>query len=126
MMPDLPDLLQSLPPELYDRIYTLTFTSDAIDITIDRSYRPPAIHAVDRASRALALKSFYSNSHFRLDGWAIDSWVVSLEIRHSEAAQIVYGGGRLRDYQTQLLVLEAQKKRRILDARRQARNTLRI
>lgn len=56
-------LLQSLPQELYDRIYDLTFTAVAEDnIRMTKHFRFPAVLHVDHASRELAAAAYYSQN----------------------------------------------------------------
>lgn len=57
--------VQSLPQELFDEIYKLTFTSDANTRYMDTGkYATPSILQVDRKSRTMAAKSYYKNTIF--------------------------------------------------------------
>lgn len=65
--PSLRDLLESLPQELYEQIYNETFTIDSSlhqEIHINKSWRPPLLLQVNRASRAKILHSYYSSHTF--------------------------------------------------------------
>lgn len=58
-MDRLPELVQTLPQELYDNIYDLTFTPTSRWRYIRHDYKPPKLLSVDRASRALFATRYY-------------------------------------------------------------------
>lgn len=60
--------LQTLPSELYNIIYDLTFTTTPNNQPhrIDKTYKPPTTLQIDRASRSQAAQSFYTNITFNL------------------------------------------------------------
>ncbi|KAF7197794.1 hypothetical protein HII31_00883 [Pseudocercospora fuligena] len=66
----LPDLMATLPQELYDQIYdeVITTESRAVVVTLSkrRSYSPPAGNLLDvtRHMREQVLKSYYANTIF--------------------------------------------------------------
>lgn len=66
--------LESLPQELSNEIYNLTFTADPGVREITKTYLPPHLLRVDRASRALFGASYYGNDAvFRISGEDYDS-----------------------------------------------------
>ncbi|KAK3721394.1 hypothetical protein LTR37_003270 [Vermiconidia calcicola] len=67
---DLANRVQSLPQELFDTIYDQVFTSaggERINIDSSKTYKPPYVLAVDRKSRELFAKSYYSRNIFVID-----------------------------------------------------------
>lgn len=78
--------VQSMPQELYDRIYESTFTFYAghpiqiIHKSRSRNpYKPPSTLAVDRASRKLATASLYPECTFEFELLsAVEEWSKSL------------------------------------------------
>lgn len=50
-MATLAGLVQSLPAELYNEIYELTFTKTSTVVQVDKGYRPPSTLHVNRATR---------------------------------------------------------------------------
>ena len=59
---DLATCVHDLPGELFNQIYQLTFTAKPGVRKIDKTYKPPSLLAVDRASRKLFAKSYYGGS----------------------------------------------------------------
>lgn len=58
------DLMQSLPQELYDEIYNLTFTANQKVLYVTRTYRPPHLTRIDHNSRTKFVASYYRNTTF--------------------------------------------------------------
>lgn len=70
-MSELRTLLNRLPKELHDKIYIETFTSPSYEIYVDRSWRPPSIAFVTRATR----RDYYSIHKFIIpDQETYDAW----------------------------------------------------
>ena len=59
---DLARRVQDLPGELYNIIYEYTFTVGPGERKISKTYQPPSLLTVDRASRKLFAKSYYGSS----------------------------------------------------------------
>ncbi|KAK4617917.1 hypothetical protein CLAFUW4_11807 [Fulvia fulva] len=59
---DLNHLLGTLPQELYDEIYTLTFTPSSHTHAFSTSWQPPHLLHVDRASRALFAEKYFGTA----------------------------------------------------------------
>ncbi|KAK3720994.1 hypothetical protein LTR37_003284 [Vermiconidia calcicola] len=57
---DITACLQSVPQELYDKIYNDVVTRTTLTIHIDESYKPPSAMQVDRQSRSLFTERYYS------------------------------------------------------------------
>lgn len=75
-------LVQSLPQELYDEIYDLTFTADDEPRVIYKDYTPPHLLHVDSASRAKYARSYYGSSTFKLPLVFGEKWVRSVQASH--------------------------------------------
>lgn len=75
-------LVQSLPQELYDEIYDLTFTADDEPRVINKDYKPPHLLYVDRASRTKYVKSYYGNGTFMLPPAFGQTWARSVPATH--------------------------------------------
>lgn len=59
------DRVQSLPPELYDYVYDLTFTAFPTQhAELGSTYRPPSCLQVSKASRAKFAASYYAHTTF--------------------------------------------------------------
>ncbi|CZT15022.1 uncharacterized protein RCC_12058 [Ramularia collo-cygni] len=56
--------LQTLPQEIYDKIYTLTFAYDAEEeaCIITQDYKPPFQLQIDRKTRAAFIKKYYGRA----------------------------------------------------------------
>ena len=89
----LDDRVQSLPPELYNTIYDLTFTAYSIqgaNVELDSSYRPPSCLQVSKASRDEFAASYYAHTIFMFSQRASYTesittgvnWLVSLPPEH--------------------------------------------
>ena len=64
----LPQLIASLPQEIWDKIYYFTFEHNiGASVTIDNIPAPPATFQVDRTSRIICITGYYSNTHFHTD-----------------------------------------------------------
>ena len=92
---DLAPLLQSLPQEIYDEIYELTFSATCTTpntIEIDtKHYSPPSILQVDSASRRLAVPSYYSSHTFVAhDEKVLDAWLCSIACEHMDDLRKVH------------------------------------
>jgi len=92
---DLAPLLQSLPQEIYDEIYELTFSATCTTpntIEIDtKHYSPPSILQVDTASRRLAALTYYSSHTFvAYDQKVLDAWLCSIARKHMDDLREVH------------------------------------
>ncbi|CAK1358073.1 uncharacterized protein RHO25_007843 [Cercospora beticola] len=58
------ELMQSLPQELYDEIYNLTFTANQKVLYVTRTYHPPHLTRIDHNSRTKFVASYYRNTTF--------------------------------------------------------------
>lgn len=78
---DLIYLAQSLPRELYDEVFRLTFTTPTnTPIVIGRGYTPPSTLSVNHTTRVKALQSYYSVSIFHFsDRSSLLQWLLSLQ-----------------------------------------------
>lgn len=75
--------VQSLPPELFDEIYALTFTPTSDTVVITKKYRPPKLLQVDRASRNLFAEHYYAQTKFTAtDMDVVVHWLRSLRDEH--------------------------------------------
>lgn len=86
-------LMQSLPQELYDTIYDLTFTFDIGEVIIDSTYRTPSRLRVDRNSRELFAKQYYRDNTFychERNTNALVSWLQSLPHVHIAYIQRIH------------------------------------
>lgn len=64
-------LVQSLPQELFDSIYDLTFTPESEIVQIKCCHKPPHLLAVDRSSRRLFATRYYGSPNgFQVPGLA--------------------------------------------------------
>lgn len=83
---DLSADVQSLPKELYDKIYDLVFTAKSTKrmITIDPSYQPPAMLQVSRATRQKFAVSYYASAGgFELQcDHVLRKWLLRLSLEH--------------------------------------------
>lgn len=71
------ELLDTLPQELYDKIYKEVFTAgDGNVVVVHKDHKPPAALQVDSASRENFAESYYNNSIFVL------SWEKSYRFVH--------------------------------------------
>lgn len=86
--------VQSLPAELYDKIYKEVFTfvistenkthkNYTTDIA-NKNYKPPACLHVDRCSRTLFAQAYYANTVFITSPETIHLWLRSIPSEHSE------------------------------------------
>ena len=67
--------LYSLPQELFDEIFDLTFTIDKNSVTfIDASYKPPSILQVNRATRNLTSRAYYQTTFKSRDSMLLAKW----------------------------------------------------
>lgn len=96
---DLAAAVQSLPSELFDEIYDLTFTFDSKTCCVEsRTYKPPSAIQVDRKSRSKAAKSYYNNTVFTFSTKGYDfeddadgkSWLASLPEDHVKALREIH------------------------------------
>lgn len=76
------DRLETLPPEIYNHIFDLTFTllAGIHDITIN--YRPPSCLQINKSIRSKAMKSYYNESRFLVHGGIIFQWLRSLPVAY--------------------------------------------
>lgn len=84
--PQLGQLLQGLPQELYDSIYDYVFTTDAEEVSITSDYRPPAQLQVTRASRNLFARTYYREPTFichKSDDPLLLKWLRALPAEHA-------------------------------------------
>lgn len=58
------DLMQSLPQELYNEIYNMTFTANQKVLYVTRTYCPPHLTRIDHNSRTKFVASYYRNTTF--------------------------------------------------------------
>lgn len=88
---DLANRVQSLPQELFDKIYDQVFTSaggERINIDSSKTYKPPHLLAVDHKSRELFAKCYYSRNIFVIEvrPYSIDpialGWLKALSAEH--------------------------------------------
>lgn len=76
-------LVQSLPQELYDCVYNLTFTANDEEVNIFYTYSPPRILAVSRATRTQAAATYYSTTTFFCSSRRyLFRWLLSLSSPH--------------------------------------------
>lgn len=61
-MASLAELLQGLPPELFDIIKDFTFTATQKAVVVDQNYKPPTSLQVSRATREQYAESYYSHA----------------------------------------------------------------
>lgn len=82
-MKTLQTLLEDLPPELFDEIYSLTFTTTSTITCIDKDYKPPNILQVSRRTREALAESYHGkDSIFYVDKKDIEKWVTSIPWDH--------------------------------------------
>jgi hypothetical protein len=81
--------LESLPPELYDYIFDLSFAPSIDVCIIDQKYRPPNTLSVDRATRTIMAVRFYGdNSIFHCGNHEdCSKWLISLPPEHRQLLQ---------------------------------------
>jgi len=83
MPPDkLQRLLQSLPQELYDIIFDLTFTVDNAVLHVNSSYKPAATLQVSRATRAMIAPEYYARRIICYGEQRLPRFVRSLPDKH--------------------------------------------
>lgn len=58
--------VQSLPSELYEEIYNLTFTVNTETCYVDKAYRPPGILQVNKNWRSALRQRYYDKTIFRI------------------------------------------------------------
>lgn len=104
-------LVQSLPQELYDQVFSLTFTSIPTinPIIITKSYKPPSCLQVSRDTRATFAAAYYPNNRFDFehkytfpDAELAGKWLASLSRSHFEHLEMVvlydgYDDGKVAD-----------------------------
>lgn len=73
--------LQTLPQELYDQIFALTFTINAESVVINEHYKPPSQLQVCSRTRKNLMKSYYRNR----------SWQALGEYRNGQAGPSIMG-----------------------------------
>lgn len=79
----LTELVQDLPPELFDMIFGLVFTTTRHFTPITKSYKLPPQLAVSRATRAAFAKSYFGNGTFRFhDSDLMRKWVIAMSTEH--------------------------------------------
>lgn len=79
--------VQNLPPELFDEIYALTFTSTSDTVIITKEYSPPKQLQVDHASRKLFAEHYYARTKFTAtDMDVVVHWLRSL---HGERLKLL-------------------------------------
>ena len=81
-MKSLAELVQNLPPELYNEVYKLTFTATAVVVQIDRAYKPPSCLQVSRVTRDRFARPYYGPSIFYIHKTLLAQWTKSLPRRH--------------------------------------------
>lgn len=75
----LPQLVQSLPQELYDHILGLVFKSQPHFTPVTEGLTPPVQLHVDKSSRATFAKEYYGNGVFRFhDLDLLCKWIIAL------------------------------------------------
>jgi hypothetical protein len=82
--PSLEEQVQSLPPELYNRVLELTFTAASDHpVLVTKAYKPPSILSIDRESRNKLIAEYYSENTFELLclPWFI-TWLSGLDKNH--------------------------------------------
>ncbi|WPB03208.1 uncharacterized protein RHO25_007845 [Cercospora beticola] len=80
---DLSELLQTLPQELYSKIYDEVFNVVPNNVVVlDRSYRWPHLLHVDAASREAYAKSYFGLNTFFIHGSSEFRWVRTLCDQH--------------------------------------------
>lgn len=71
-------LLETLPLELYEMIWNLTFKTTKF-VTIDPEYNPPVQLQINKATRKQATAKFFSETTFYVhDIWTFRKWIQSL------------------------------------------------
>lgn len=129
---DLPNLIQSLRPELYNEIYELIFSVESIEAStlgdkrVNKSYEPPSLLHVNRHTREIFSQLFYGNDstfYCRKKEIAV-KWLASLPKHHIEMIQHI----RVRNYLWELTSVHWNRTR--LDLYRLAmslfRNSVRL
>ncbi|EME80099.1 uncharacterized protein MYCFIDRAFT_77881 [Pseudocercospora fijiensis CIRAD86] len=86
-MAELHDLLHTLPQELFDKIYDMTFAvNPAATIAVDESYKPPVQLQISRATREDFAKRYYgSQAGFRskdMRDRKVFQWLSNLPANH--------------------------------------------
>lgn len=80
---DLAELLQTLPQELFDKIYDNVFTADGGERLVDWDYKPPVQLQVDRGSRDKFAESYNGGETAFILPHGIDcGWLQSLPTAH--------------------------------------------
>lgn len=80
--------LQTLPQELWDEIYDLTFSGKSINtVRVDSTYRPPALLRVNRSTRSEFANHYYSTTDFHGDWEPCWIWIHSLTDEHRHMIQ---------------------------------------
>ena len=87
-MATLGNLVQSLPREIFDDIYDLTFTASPDNHIINEAYEPPNCLQVSQDTREAFAKSYYEEgSTFLVKS---HKWARSLEKRHAKMLTSIY------------------------------------
>ncbi|KAF7195045.1 hypothetical protein HII31_03719 [Pseudocercospora fuligena] len=111
-MAELHDLIHSLPQELFDKIYDLTFAvHPATVVTIDRSYKFPIELQISRGTRRNFARRYYSTkAGFRVESnrenrSVLFDWLSNLPTRHQKRIRRIDVSGRLspKDYEPRRL-----------------------
>ena len=79
------ELLQTIPQELYDEIYELTFAAPGgLKFLIDCKYTTPNVMQVDRATRASFAIDYYANNAFALRTRSAQWFAEAFDIGHRQ------------------------------------------
>lgn len=90
MAGSLPELVQSLPRELYEHVFALTFTVFGGCIDINEAVRPPNMFHVSRATREQVAKRYYGSTTFRFTNRKVlIAWLAALDPSHRELLQSI-------------------------------------
>lgn len=83
--------VQTLPPEIYNMIYGLTFSpNDCEVVTIDDDYEPPIVLEIDQKSRHLFAERYYGCAIFRVAGFTyLKHWLSCLSQEHRSMLRCV-------------------------------------
>lgn len=109
-------LMQTLPQELYDKIYHFTFGAvQVLKVTIDANYQPPATLQVNRISRAIFCEAYYDACDFRFSNvQRFCQWLSEISASHQDMIQNVTYEGPM-SYVTDALGINHNEPKWIID-----------
>ena len=108
-MDRLAQLVQGLPPAVYNKIYEEVFTFDKAAVSAEtKTYKPPACLQVDRASRHRFVQCYYGTTVFRVTEETITPLLESISEEHRDLLQEVRYVSHTSTYVQQILMLFAR------------------